>query len=414
MIQTTTNSEPTGRVRWAVLVGAICLSLAVPWLALTLPSAGQFARWPAAVSPFALNQVLIVHLIGVLPLCLWSAWQTVRWLGAGGPWLAGGVGGGLIVAAVSAALAPSVSAAAGQLTPHETVVARLVWCGLLELPWCLAGMAWVVRHFDFRGFFWVDGLICLLFALLPWLHVQQTIERESQLVADATINQQYLTALGITEQLVALGSSQIAGQPARELETGLAAQVQRLRQATSVGLSVDASVEQRLERARMLYSLADFEAVHRVLDGLDKVNPRAAVQLAMAEEVQGHWSAAAEGYGGAIQQLTAAAPLSADQLRVLRIAFERRVNNLRRLGESPQAERELRAGMEAWPAARDAFLMQLGYHYVMAGRTAEAMEFFRQAAQANSRLKPIVEVELAKLSQQAQGCLLRSTRGAAR
>ena len=39
------------------------------------------------------------------------------------------------------------------------------------------------------------------------------------------------------------------------------------------------------------------------------------------------------------------------------------MNNLRRIGQSRQAEAELLAGLEQWPEARDAFLLQLGFHY---------------------------------------------------
>ncbi len=50
----------------------------------------------------------------------------------------------------------------------------------------------------------------------------------------------------------------------------------------------------------------------------------------------------------------------------------------------------------------------------MAGRVWESRDYFEQAAAANPALAAEVQVELEKLRTEAQGCLLRPTRGAAR
>jgi tetratricopeptide (TPR) repeat protein len=425
---------PRRRVIAAVVVVA---GLVAAWTALSVAGVRQLGRWPAAAVPFGVNRVLIVHLLGVLPLSVWTGRQIVRLLGARRAVALTMTVLGLIVTGGSILAADAVRRYAESLPPFYWNILRLAWSWLLLLPWSTAAASAFVASSGLpendaatrqhtkakRGpgsdhsrralMVLADGVIATLFAYLPVIYVQQIIERQSALVADAATNQQYVQAWQIAQQMVGLGAPDIAGQPSRPLVDELAAIVQTLQQRVASPLPADASTQQRLSRANQLYSLARFEEVTQLLDSLPD-DPRAQLRLAMCDEAQRLYASAAERYGRTIEILQQNLPLAPDDLPVLRSAYERRVNNLRRIGQSRQAESELLEGLQQWPQARDAMLMQLGFHYQMAGRSREAVDFYQQAAAANPQLKEQADAAIAQLRNQAEGCLLRSTRGATR
>jgi tetratricopeptide (TPR) repeat protein len=193
----------------------------------------------------------------------------------------------------------------------------------------------------------------------------------------------------------------------------LRARVQQLAQRVAQPLPSGAGIDAKLARASDLFSLGRLDDVTQLLSDLAG-DPRAQLRLALTNEARRDHAAAAAGYRRTIDQLAPRRPLGPDDLRLLRAAYERRVNNLRRTGHYRQAEAELLEGVEQWPEARDALWMQLGFHYQMAGRTHEAIEFFQQAAAANPSRREQVEAALAQLDRQAEGCLLRPARGATR
>ena len=261
--------------------------------------------------------------------------------------------------------------------------------------------------------FVVDGVIAALLAALPALHVRQVVERQSALVSDAVVNQLYYRAARLSEQLSVLGVAEIAGQPTAGVVDDLRNTVAGLQQAVQVPLPADATTRQRLSRVRQWYSLGRFDQVELVLQPVVN-NPQAQLRLALADEARQRYEAAAAGYRRTIELLESSDALDRDQLSLLRSAYERRVNNLRRIGQNRQAEQELLAGLKRWPQVRDAFLLQLGFHYQMAGRTGEAIDYFQRAAEANPQLQPQTDAMLLQLRRQAEGCLLRPAQGATR
>jgi tetratricopeptide (TPR) repeat protein len=259
----------------------------------------------------------------------------------------------------------------------------------------------------------VDGIIAALFAILAVIHIQQLSARQEALISHLAANQQALRALQISRQLAELGSTQILGRPTQEVVTGLSRQVEASQQQVAAPLPANASLPQRLARAEHLHSLERFAEVERLLQDFDD-DARATLRLALASEARHQYAQAADRYAHTIEQLGKLPNPDAQQLRLLRIAIERRVNNLRRIGKNRQAEAELLAGLERWPQVQDALLMQLGFHYQLAGRIGEAIEYFERAAVVNPRLQAQAEATLKQLELQAEGCILRPTRGVTR
>ena len=398
-----------------VLVGVV-----IAWATLSFAGWQQQRQWPSAAAPFAFNRVLLIHLICVLPLAIWIARAACGVL-RGGHWpiLFAVLGfGGCLVSVIAA---PSIRELTATATSIERYLVRLVWSWLILLPWCAAAVTWFAvasstshqaKIVSTRNY-WMDGLISLLFACLPIVQVQQVIGRQSALFADAVVNQRYNEALQIVERLHELGAERLVERPTGEIVGELRARIAALKGSVEVELPKDATDDLRLERASQLYGLGRFDEVRRVL-GEASPDPRVHLRLAVTDEAERDYRRAAEGYQQTIDALSKFETLDDDQLRILRIAFERRVNNLRRIGENRRAEAELIEALNRWPQVRDALLLQLGFHYQMAGRTSEAVGYFQQAAQENPRLQPQADAALARWQHQAEGCLLRTTRGATR
>jgi tetratricopeptide (TPR) repeat protein len=315
-----------------------------------------------------------------------------------------------LLSAVSVTGAASL-ASGDRLLTHPL---RLGWVYLLELPWAVALMASVPRR---RWWFQptaIDGVIGLLLALLPVAHVGQVVQREDRLLGESLAHAQYQEAWQLVERLAAVGDYPIQGRPAAAMRKVLMQRVTELRKATAEPLATEATEDERVRRGRDLMSLGRLDEARALLTPLVQQTPEASLYLGAIAEVAGQWPEAAAAYRQTIDRVKQQGATTETSQRWLRAAYERYANNLRRAGDPLEAERQLKQGMEDWPSLRDLFLLQLGYHYQMAGRVWESRDFFEQAAVANPALAAEVQVELEKLRTEAQGCLLRPTRGAAR
>ena len=373
----------------------------------------QQAVWPAAAAPFVYLRVLIVHLLCYLPISLWFAWQLSAVMRKTVWGYAAFLFAGL-VALVALVGFPAIGVFSELLTSGEVVALRGGVSLLLVLPWCIVAaltarrLGWQLRVLA------IDGLIALLILVLPVIHVQQLVRRQSQVIADRLLNRQYVTALRLGQELAALGTGEVLGEATQDFVSRLQHGLETLRQAVSNPLAADAALPARLQRAELLYSLEEFNEVSQTLRGLGSKDPRVAMRLALVHEMAGRWAEAAHGYQDVLELLSSTETLDDEQLSLVRSAIERRVNNLRRVNLNRQAERELREALDAWPQAKDSLFLQLGFHYQMAGRTTEAIDSFVQAVAANSELQSVVDQELAKMSSHAEGCMIRSAHAATR
>ncbi len=394
----------------------VLMALLVPWLTLTWVGLLQFDSWPAVAVPFAMGRILIAHLLASLPMGMWIAWRTHR-LGET-RWIAIALAlVGVLLAGISLLIAGPLGdwSVGGQEV--RSFMVRSVWVLTLQLPWCFAAVVSLEKAQRQSVPFWADVVTALLLMAIPAVYTLEVVRRQSKLVEDAIVNQQYRKALDVTGQLYVLRTREIAGQDTAQLLTDLSADVRALSQAVQQPLPDDPTIDQVLGRARQLYGLGEYDAVPQVLGSLSQTDPRASYRLARGLEAQGKWTAAAGQYQATIRMIATAseeAQSSAALNGTLRSSYERLVNNLRRAGEYAAAESELKNGLENWPDHRDLFLLQLGFHYQLAGRTVEALDYFQQAGQANPQMQPIVEQQLSNLNRQAEGCLLRSPQAATR
>jgi hypothetical protein len=432
------------RASWLPTVLPAVLAMAmivVPWLALSWPGllAGE-ASW--APAPFGFQAILLAHLLGLVALGLWSAALLVRWARATWGLLrrdarqdgreqrderrpaeattgVGVLGVGIpVLLALGLALLSAVSATgAASLASGDRLLThplRLGWVYLLELPWAVALMASVpTRRWWFQPTA-IDGVIGLLLALLPVAHVGQVVQREDRLLGESLAHAQYQEAWRLVERLAAVGDYPIQGRPAAAMRKVLMQRVTELRKATAEPLATEATEDERVRRGRDLMSLGRLDEARALLTPLVQQTPEASLYLGAIAEVAGQWLEAAAAYRQTIDRVKQQDATTEASQRWIRAAYERYANNLRRAGDPLEAERQLKQGMEDWPSLRDLFLLQLGYHYQMAGRVWESRDFFEQAAVANPALAAEVQIELEKLRTEAQGCLLRPTRGAAR
>lgn len=405
--------------RWSYRAGLLVLWVAVvgvPWLALSWPGLLVPSHWPWAAAPFAFQSVVLVHIFCTLGFNLWAASYLVRWFADDRKpaFVAAGVAIGLLSLMASSLAMNGLRAWADSASMDQNSVLRLGWVLLLQFPWAFALWSWIPRaQWWFRPNR-VDGVIASLLALLPAMHTDQVATRHELLVGEALAYNQYLEAADIGRKLVTLGVSTIQGQNARALVKLQEQRVAKQQERVAQPLPANASTTDRLNRARELFSLSQIEEARAILASLDGDMPEVPLYMGLAAELERNWTDAASQYGQTIERLKKRPADSPDTQRMLLAAHERYANNLRRAGDPLAAEKALQSARQQWPQIENELLLQLAYHYQMAGRIWESQDFFRQAVAADPALKPEVDEQLRKLDLQAQGCILRPTRGASR
>ena len=405
----TENPISADRKSRLLALGFACCAFVVPWWAITWSGAQQFQDWPAAAVPFGLNRILVVHLLAAMPFCFWVGWRI--------PIAAAHRMAVLVCIATGALLALVSFQAANQISEQAVAsganfIWRTVWVTLLALPWCLAAVIVLRKMTGIDKPFWSDGVTAWLLLIVPLVYTGYVVERQSLLLRNDLEMEQYRSALQLTQKLAVIGDEQILGESPGELLQKLQQTVSQLQQATAQPLPSNPTRQQRLQRAYELFCLGEFEQMKQLIAEQASVDPMASFRLAMSFEAQGQSTAAVRQFRTTIRLIEATSDPSLEPF--LRSSVEHLANNLRRAGDYAVAEEVLLAGLNESPELRDTFLLQLGYHYSMAGRTSDAVDYFEQAAQQNPKMRERADAEIAKMSRQAEGCLLRAIPGATR
>jgi len=405
----TASGKPTWKPRLVVAL-LTALALLIPWWAITQPGLVQFQDWPAAASPFGLNRILVVHLLAALPFSFWMAWRLP---------LKGGqlfqllcVCVGLLLAWGSWQSSEWIAEAVGESAGSANFLWRTLWVLVVQLPWVLATVDFLKTRIGIERPFWTDGITAALLLVVPFIYVGFVVERQEILLNNELANQQYVTALGLVEKLTVIGDDRGRHAKLLELKAGLQQEVNDLRQRAQQPLPENATREQRLAAAMDFFRLGDFDSVKKLIGNQASVDPMASYRMALSFEAQQKWEAATKQLRSTLQLIEASGDPAWEP--VLRSAIEHLANNLRRNADYAEAENMLLGGLENQPHLQDTYLLQLGFHYKMAGRTNEAVTYFQRAAGANEAMQPLVERELGNLDQQPEGCLLRITPGATR
>ena len=395
----------------SLAIGIAFGSFFLPWWAMTWAGVEQFQDWPAAAAPFGLNRILMAHLLAALPFCFWMSWRVSSILKHQLAFLIC-IGVGVLLALVSLRTANQIAETIVLYGGGFNLLWRTLWVVVLAIPWCLATVFILKNKLGIEKPFWSDGLTASLLLVVPFVYSDYVIERQSILLRHSLVMEQYSAALKLTEKLAVIGSQPLLEQPSATLLEQLQATVSELEASVSKPLPDDPSRQQLLQRAQELFSLGQFEPVKQLVGPRANVDPMASYRLALTLEAEGQSAAAADQYRTTVRLIEA--NQSPAWMPLLRISIEHLVNNLRRSGDYAAAEDVLLGGLNESPELRDTFLLQLGYHYSMAGRTSEAVDFFEQAGEANPEMRKRTEAEISKMNHQAAGCLLRAAPAASR
>lgn len=386
------------------------MALVVPWWAITWPGVLQFQDWPSAAIPFGLNRILVVHLLAAAPFSFWLAWRIP--IKANTLTLLACVAVGLLMAFVSWQLSFAISAAILRAGGTFNFFWRTLWVLLLQIPWVMAVVVVLKDKVGIERPFWTDAITAVLLLFIPWIYVGYVLERQQSLLQNELGLQQEAAALRLAQKLAVVGDEKILSQDPAVLLSGLQQGVLQLQSRVEEPLPPNASRSQRLQRAHDLFRLGDFESMKQLIGKDANTDPMASYRMALGFEAQRKWVAATRQFRATIRLIEANADPAWEP--VLRSCIERLANNMRRAGEYAEAENMLLGGLENQPELKDTFLLQLGFHYKMAGRTNEAANFFAKAADENEAMRPRVEEELGSMVRQPEGCLLRATPGATR
>ena len=402
---------------------AVLLAFAVPTLAL-VAAAGEARRVEnLTTSPFGWNRLIVIHSFSSLIL----AWCVARSISRSWPSLIGRRGTilwvvvGCLAAAMAVVTGPVVEAIvdtveAGYVT---RLIVRILWCVVLQLPWCLWGLTRLAAQQPPRAPLFATrsllslGLVTAIGVPVAFLSVflkDQTLQ-----VRDEWQQRQFREAQRRVQRLCDVGSTLNLGE--RSVTTGtyrrtvpieprrarddLAQAVrftaQRIEQLQASALT-DAG---RRELADCYRSLSQDDQAEQTLAPIGERDPGAALTLAEIQLAQKRPQTGQRWAQRALQLAQSATPAD-DRQRTALEAIQLRAYDMLALwaGERADfatAESYLLEALRRFPAQAVQVHDRLGRHYEFTGDLTLARQHQQQAAQLDPERFPPPESLLRKM-----------------
>ncbi len=356
-----------------------------------------------AASPFALHRMIVIHALATLPL----SWALARALLTIAPvlksrgmmfvWVAVGVlivcatigGGGFVEHGLNS----------GRSSYAVRLSVRVVWCLLLQAPWCLAAQAAAGARKQPSLFVLVHLLViaCVVAVAVPISYVEVLLDRQTAEAMTLWREFRILKAQRVMQRLYDLGSTRSFGATQKlgtadstrdEVRPALAlvqlqSTVEYLEGEVQQLKAGEPTEAQRMSLAQYLVALDRTEEAKKVLDPLARHNPTAAIRLAKIFQAEGDAAAAERRLHRALKLAQAA---RADQLIEENVRIQAQIYDLlaRSAGgraDYDAAERYCLEAIERLPSCRADFHYRLGRHYEFVGRPFQAVEHLQLAAE---------------------------------
>lgn len=415
-----------------LLVGC---SLFLPIGILSIGGLMQLGYWPSAAAPFGLNRIAIAYVLLSAPLVWITAraiatvcspfWESVTIIG---------ILAGLLFAAASIGSFSYSNVEFGD-TWMVRHLSRAAWVAALQFPFVISATL-LLRKSNLKigadeqaipQFRKLDFVISiLLISVVPQTFNDFVVRRQMVLLDEATRNLQLTTALQVVSRLNLFncsvpdfapedkGVSELA-RGDRQRRNSLFAREQMIRQTiteTEIRIaSYPASTtdDQTVGLALDHYSLGHLNVAERILseNNLASSHEWGALVMGYVAEQQQRPKVAAEHYQRAIELEAATESPRANRLSS---AYERLANSLRASQQGVKAETILKDGIEKYPVIADRLNLQLGEHYLQAGRPNEAAEVFRSLASRDDVLGVRARTQLKTINSSMGGCFVRTPR----
>jgi len=369
-----------------------------------LPAAGgQRQAMNMAVAPFGWGRVVVVHVATALLLSwviaevVWAVFPKLRSRRLTPLWIAGS----LTLAwwtASHGSLVGEVADLAGAGYVGRLVV-RVLWCVVLQLPWCLAILAVTPNTMSSKR----DPLaIAHLFALalvvafvVPLAYVDSLIDDQTALAKKHCGNNHVERARNIVWRLCDLGSTKclwkldVNGDGAAEEYSPLSARAileQDRAELTRKGASlrsVKRTDWQQVQLAQHLVSLGELDQAESVIRPVAPRDARAAVVLAQIHQQRKEWQQGSHWFQSALELARSARsgqPAEARLNTKIQVhAYNMLAHNARELDQYDLAASYYLDALERLPAHQAYYHHQLGRHYELWGRPVKAVEHFSRA-----------------------------------
>jgi hypothetical protein len=396
--------------------------LAVVW---TLSTSGMPPGSAVRVlPPFGSFEFVVVHVLAALPLSLWMADKVISRLQIRRLAIVSScVVLGLVALALLIACSSALATLAGGLSMTERSLLRVGLAVGLLLPWCLAGRSCGAKSVEFpelvtpgarvSGFVWALAL-AIIAITAPNLYLAERIPELSRRAESLANTARYWEAWQSVNLLCEVGSNRsVLNQPPAETADRLADQIRQIMADISRPLSLDASAEARLQRARNLASLNQLEAAEEILGQLPHRDPAACLLLAAIQQQRQQWDASTQSCREALRLLGAIGQESStDQTNALKIqTYDGLLTNCCHQRDFGAAESILAEAVRIVPQASAYFHFRLGQFYQLAERPSAAVVHFKKSRDASPAYDARVREALQTIGQGTSGCLFQPTAG---
>ena len=411
------------RIPPEILIATLAAT-AVATAALVLAAGPERRALGVAASPFGWERVIVTHALATLPLAwtlavalcarapaLRARWTAAAWIAAGAGLACVTVFGGGFVAH---ALEVFHAGYAGRMA------VRVAWCLLLELPWCLAGLA-IGRRTDGTGSLltrrpalagkqpvatrpittFVNWLAWSLVVavVIPASFVNTLVGRQTEQVRSDWQTLRIDRASRIVRQLRELGSTRSLGVSSQAdkherqvlpeaADAMLAKDVEFLNGQIEALRAAEPSDPNCLALGQCYASLGRLAEATAVLEPVARRRTEAAVKLGRICQQEGRWRESSRWYAQAIELARAErpgeSPDAETSIAVQTAAYEALARNARALKEDDAVEAYYREAIARLPSRAAGFHARLAVHFDLVGRPAAAIAEQREAA----RLRP--------------------------
>jgi len=404
----------------AIAVFSVSLVFAVVVASLSVAGMRQGHWWPGAIWPYGFAGCILVNAAAIVPLSYALSVLCDQWLTGRTRYFVGVIclllGLCLMIATVTTAT--DVENAFSNVGPMAHAMVRVIWPTLMTVCW-LCGLMLI---FPWRGSTrprtntYLTLLVSLLVAsVVPAVYTTHLTRQQSAMAEARRLQGQTLRAWYLVDRLSAMASTHlVGGRTLAQQRKTWGQELEQARVELLTPLATDADTSVRIRHARNLVAWAEKdEELDLAVETLEPVAANHLRALLLKTSIHGsrkEWPAVVHDCALAISRLEQMQVTQTVDRSLVEQFYRRWAEALRMMGRYRQAEEVLVAGLANWPSSKGYFHFQLAHHHGLGGRPRQAMEQYREAAQADITYEALADQAITHLRSDSPACLLRTVR----
>lgn len=399
-----TESSSPNRARAGPFWAGLSLAAVVSIAAISLAAGAERRAAGLGPVPFGWYRVIVVQAVANLflswyvarMLTLWRPALAVPWKAV--VWMVVGLAVGGMTVIAGEALQGLFEALGGDYVVR--LLQRIVWCTVLQVPWCMAGAAAgggaAGGRRDAIPAGHLLGLAVMTTVGVPVSYLAVFLEQQTLQAHQQWQQGQLVQAERLVQRLCDVGSSISFGmRPASDDATrppvdvtaaialaDLKEMVALMKEQVSELAATGSSESNRLQLAQGYLALDRPADATTTLAPLAERSPRAALVLAQINRQRGQFDAARR-WAEKVLAIIGRAPASAENQEIALQAYDLLAILAGEKGDYATAEHYLLEALDQLPARRAEIHFRLGKHYEIAGNFPRALDHLRQAAESD-------------------------------